>query len=86
VPDDVLAHQVTAWGSRSSDDSQLEPRVLLLGLVAWTRIHGIISLEIEGFFDQVGVDPARLYRCEIDRLIAERSGAVTAEKDSSPPA
>jgi hypothetical protein len=38
-------------------------------------MHGIISLEIEGFFDQVGVDPAHLYRSEIDRFIAERSGA-----------
>jgi hypothetical protein len=49
-------------------------------------MHGIISLEIEGFFDQVGVDPARLYRLEIDRLIAERSGAVTAETDNRFPA
>jgi AcrR family transcriptional regulator len=86
VPDDILAHQLAAWGNRSSDDSQLEPSVLLLGLVAWTRMHGIISLEIEGFFDQVGVDPAHLYRSEIDHLIAERSGAVTAEKDSRSPA
>ena len=38
-------------------------------------MHGIISLEIEGFFAQVGVDPAHLYRSEIDHLIAERSGA-----------
>jgi AcrR family transcriptional regulator len=86
VPDDILRHQLTAWGNRSPDDSQLEPAVLLLGLVAWTRIHGIISLEIEGFFDQVGVDPAHLYRSEIDRLIAERFGAVTAERDSRSPA
>ena len=75
VPDDILRQQLAAWGNRSSDDSQLEPPVLLLGLVAWTRMHGIISLEIEGFFDQVGVDPAHLYRSEIDHLIAERSGA-----------
>jgi Tetracyclin repressor-like, C-terminal domain len=45
---------------------------LMLGLAAWTRLHGIISLEIEGFFLQVGVDPARLYDSEIDRLISER--------------
>jgi hypothetical protein len=44
----------------------------MLGLAAWTRLHGIISLEIEGFFLQVGVDPARLYDSEIDRLISER--------------
>lgn len=86
VPDDILRRQLAAWGNRSSDDSQFEPSVLLLGLVAWTRMHGIISLEIEGFFDHIGVDPAHLYRSEIDRLIAERSGAVTAEKNSRLPA
>ena len=75
VPDDILRHQLAAWGNRSSEHPHLEPTVLLLGLVAWTRMHGIISLEIEGFFDQVGVDPAHLYRSEIDRFIAERSGA-----------
>ena len=62
VPDDILQRQLAGWGSRSSHDSQLDSPVLLLGLVAWTRMHGIISLEIEGFFDQVGVDPAHLYR------------------------
>jgi hypothetical protein len=37
-------------------------------------MHGIISLEIEGFFKQVRVDPARLYQAEIDHLVAQRTG------------
>lgn len=37
-------------------------------------MHGIVSLEIEGVFDQVGVDPARLYQTEADHLIAQRAG------------
>jgi hypothetical protein len=28
-------------------------------------------LEIDGFFEQVGVDPAHLYSMEIDHLIAQ---------------
>jgi AcrR family transcriptional regulator len=73
VSDSVLHRQLANWGDRSAN-SPYDPRVLLIGLLAWTRIHGIISLEIEGFFEQVGVDPARLYEAEIDHLVAQRTG------------
>ena len=73
VRDSVLRHELSSWGQRSSD-SPHDPRVLLLGLLAWTRMHGIISLEIEGFFEQVGVDPARIFEAEIDHLVAQRTG------------
>jgi AcrR family transcriptional regulator len=72
VTDTVLARQLTAWGGQPGQDP-LEPGVLLLGLCAWTRLHGIISLEIEGVFDQMGIDPARLYNTEIDHLISQRT-------------
>ncbi|UIJ35581.1 WHG domain-containing protein [Allobranchiibius sp. GilTou73] len=35
----------------------------------WSRAHGIISLEIEGAYAQMGLDAERLYRCEIDDAI-----------------
>jgi AcrR family transcriptional regulator len=73
VSDPVLRRELAHWGSRSAN-SPHDPRVLLIGLLAWTRVHGIISLEIEGFFEQVGVDPARLYEAEIDHLVAQRTG------------
>jgi hypothetical protein len=37
-------------------------------------MHGILSLEIEGIFTQMGIDPERLYQAEINQLIAERTG------------
>jgi AcrR family transcriptional regulator len=73
VSDSVLRRELANWGNRSAN-SPHDPRVLCIGLLAWTRMHGIISLEIEGFFDQVGVDPARLYEAEIDHLVAQRTG------------
>jgi AcrR family transcriptional regulator len=73
VSDSVLRRELANWGNRSAN-SPHDPRVLLIGLLAWTRVHGIISLEIEGFFEQVGVDPARLYEAEIDHLVAQRTG------------
>jgi AcrR family transcriptional regulator len=72
VGDPILASQLEEWGARQGPGSVLGSGDLILGLTAWTRLHGILSLEIEGFFHQVGVDPARLYDREIDHLIAER--------------
>jgi hypothetical protein len=72
VTDAVLKRQLDAWGDPGPSGTPLPTSVLLLGLLAWTRIHGIVSLEIEGVFEQVGVDPGRLYNVEIDQLIALR--------------
>jgi hypothetical protein len=41
--------------------------------VAWTRLHGVVSLEIEGSFAPMGVDPALLYASEVDQLVAQAS-------------
>jgi len=73
VRDGILKRQLADWGD-TPGDSPLPSGVLLLGLVSWTRMHGIVSLEIEGVFEQLGVDPARLYKSEIDHLIAQRAG------------
>ena len=72
VSDKILERQLEQWGARQDPDPVPLAGDLMLGLATWTRLHGIISLEIEGFFVQVGVDPARLYDSEIDRLISER--------------
>ena len=72
VTDAVLKRQLADWGN-APGDPPLAPGVLLLGLVSWTRMHGIVSLEIEGVFEQLGVDPARLYKTEIDHLVAQRT-------------
>jgi AcrR family transcriptional regulator len=73
VTDATLERQLKAWGARQNTDAVLAPGDLMLAMVAWTRLHGIISLEIEGFFVQVRVDPSRLYDSEIDHLISERT-------------
>ena len=62
-----LRRELVHWGN-GSEDSPHDPRVLFLGLLAWTRIHGIISLEIEGFFEQIGIEPAPIFKAEFDRV------------------
>jgi len=74
VSDVVLRRQLAQWSATRSDEARVEPGVLLTGLLFWTRMHGIVSLEIEGFFAQGGVDPGLLYQAEIDHLIAKPVG------------
>jgi AcrR family transcriptional regulator len=69
----ALRREIQGWGKVRAGGQISDPGVLLLGLVAWSRMHGIVSLEIEGFYDQVGVDPRLLFETEIQHLIDQRN-------------
>jgi AcrR family transcriptional regulator len=72
VTDTILRRQLKAW-AENTNEAHNDPGILQLGLTAWTRMHGILSLEIEGIFTQMGIDPERLYQTEINQLIAQRT-------------
>jgi AcrR family transcriptional regulator len=63
-----LARQVEAWGQRSQTPG-LAAGQLYLGLLAWTRLHGLISLELGQHLPATGVDPALLYDAEVQSLV-----------------
>ena len=67
-----LAGQVRAWGQRSQTPD-LTAGQLYLGLLAWTRLHGLISLELGQHLAATGVDPALLYDAEVQSL-ARKAG------------
>ncbi|MBW3705515.1 TetR/AcrR family transcriptional regulator, partial [Streptomyces griseus] len=46
------------------------PAALHRVLTFWTRLHGVLSLELAGHFAGMGFDPARLYEAEVDALRA----------------
>jgi hypothetical protein len=69
----ALRREIQRWGIVRAGSQISDPGVLLLGLLAWSRAHGIASLEIEGFYDQVGVDPSLLYESEVQHLIDQRT-------------
>jgi AcrR family transcriptional regulator len=73
VTDTVLRRQLASW-AENTNEPRNDPAVLLLGLTTWTRINGILSLEIEGIFTEIGIDPARLYQAEINQLITQPTG------------
>jgi hypothetical protein len=59
---------VRAWGQRS-EVPDLTVGQLYLGLLAWTRLHGLISLELGQHLTATGVEPALLYDAEVASLL-----------------
>ncbi|QWQ41865.1 TetR/AcrR family transcriptional regulator [Streptomyces sp. YPW6] len=50
-------------------DHPAPPGVLRRALAFWTRLHGVLSLELAGHFTGMGFDPALLFRAELDDLV-----------------
>ncbi|WP_067452067.1 TetR/AcrR family transcriptional regulator [Actinomadura macra] len=46
------------------------PAALHRALSLWTRLHGVLSLELAGHFAGMGFDPAQLFAAELDDLLA----------------
>ncbi len=65
-----LASQLRDWSRKHQ--RELAPDILYLGLITWTRLHGFISLEIEGAFASMGIDPDAMFKREVDALIGDR--------------
>ncbi|GAA0926115.1 TetR/AcrR family transcriptional regulator [Nonomuraea longicatena] len=46
------------------------PATLHRALSVWTRLHGVLSLELAGHFAGMGFDPAMLFAAELEDLLA----------------
>ncbi len=64
----TLAGQLRDW-QRRTDLPDLDDAILLAGLNAWTRLHGVISLELDGHLQSTGVDPQLIYQAEVSAII-----------------
>lgn len=69
APPEPLRGQLIAWGEQMGY-AGLTPRQLHWGLTVWTRLHGLISLEVANQFALTRVDPARLFEAEVTALAA----------------
>ncbi|WP_163512383.1 TetR/AcrR family transcriptional regulator [Fodinicola acaciae] len=61
---DLATHR--AW----SPDDGVSEAVLRRALVFWTRMQGVLSLEIAGHFTGMTFDPALLYAAEVEAAIS----------------
>jgi hypothetical protein len=60
-PDPELARELAAW-------SNADPGVAWGAITLWSRLHGLVSPEIEGNFASIGVDADRLFDAEVAAL------------------
>ncbi|WP_424533048.1 TetR/AcrR family transcriptional regulator [Sphaerisporangium viridialbum] len=61
--------QVADWVAEYVKDAASTAGCALAGAVmSWTRMHGVISLEVEGQFTGMGHDPRALLDAEVDTL------------------
>ncbi|MEV8324185.1 TetR/AcrR family transcriptional regulator [Kitasatospora sp. NPDC056731] len=63
-PFDAHLAEHRAWAG----EHPAPPAVLHLALAVWTRLHGVLSLELAGHFTGMGFDPAQLYAAELRSL------------------
>ncbi|GAB3458984.1 TetR/AcrR family transcriptional regulator [Actinophytocola sediminis] len=64
-----LYQQVAAWGDQLGHGGYT-PRQQHWGITVWTRLHGLLSLEVAGQFTLMNVDPALLFDAEVAALVA----------------
>jgi AcrR family transcriptional regulator len=68
-PPDLLA-ELNDWIQRVGG-KQLPPALLLRGVIFWSRLHGLVSLELDRHLASMQLDPELLYRTELAALGAE---------------
>ncbi len=65
----MLKSMLKAWNSSvRSAGASFEAEVLYLAYVIWTRVHGLVSLELGRQFPAFVTDPSEIYRREIDSI------------------
>jgi AcrR family transcriptional regulator len=63
-----LASQLAAWAQPHSPGA--DPATSLHAILAWSRLHGIVSLEIAGNFASMGLDAGQLFEIQLATLTA----------------
>lgn len=69
TPPRSIQRQLAAW--RKNYGYKSSATALYLALVTWTRLHGLISLELFHFLEPFFGDAGELYRIEAVQLVAQ---------------
>jgi AcrR family transcriptional regulator len=65
-PPQPLASQLAAWAQPHHPG--IDPATALSAVLVWSRLHGIVSLEIAGNFASMGLDPDQLFEIQLNHL------------------
>ena len=66
APPQPLASQLTAWALAHGPD--IGPATALRAVLVWSRLHGLVSLEIAGNFASMGIDPGQVFEAQLATL------------------
>jgi AcrR family transcriptional regulator len=78
-----LEQQLRTWAQRSPAPAR-PAGTLYLGLSWWSRLHGLVSLELGHHLHATGIDPGLLYQAEVQALLRGLdSGARPAAQTAS---
>lgn len=81
IAETAIREAITKWANRSGL-TQFSPEVLILGFLTWTRLHGIISLELGGHLAATGIGAAVLFEAEVETIRAKAAKLPRAIRGS----
>ena len=67
-PGPPLASQLSAWARKHSLEA--DPATALHAVLAWSRLHGFVSLEIAGNYASMSIDPDQVFDIQLATLTA----------------
>ena len=67
-PGPPLASQLSAWTREHGPEA--EPATALRAVLAWSRLHGFVSLEIAGNYASMDIDPDQVFEIQLATLTA----------------
>ena len=65
-----LDEALLRWARDIGAPAGISMRALRVAVLGWSRIHGLVSLEISGAFDGMGMDAGHLLAAEIETVVA----------------
>ena len=66
APPQPLASQLAAWAQAHHPGTG--PATALRAVLNWSRLHGLVSLEIAGNFASMGIDPDHVFEAQLGAL------------------
>lgn len=71
--DPALDEALVRWARSMGAPADLAPSGLRLAVLAWSRVHGLVSLEITGALAAMGLDADALVHAEIEAVLSAAS-------------
>ena len=67
-PPGPLASQLSTWARKHGPEA--DPATALRAVLAWSRLHGFVSLEIAGNYASMNIDPDQVFEIQLATLTA----------------